>query len=99
MRPVRPVRVIAIAAHVVRLVNNAICQVPVLCNLAACALGSRRWTRAALLAEQAISLDPAAWKAHSRRVGLVAGWMSQGVGARVGDAWIYARDGESLKKS
>lgn len=45
-------------------------QVPVLCNLAACALAQRQWARAVLLCDYALALDPRAWKAHARKVTL-----------------------------
>jgi hypothetical protein len=43
-------------------------QVPVLCNLVACALAQRKWTRAVLLADHALNLDPTNWKALARKV-------------------------------
>ena len=39
-------------------------QVPVLCNLAACALQTRKWSRTIALTTMALDLDPGAWKAH-----------------------------------
>jgi len=42
-------------------------QVPVLCNLTACALQCRRFNRAVVLADTALALDPECWKAHSRK--------------------------------
>ena len=43
-------------------------QVPVLCNLVACALAQRKWSRAVLLADHALELDPTNWKALARKV-------------------------------
>jgi hypothetical protein len=43
-------------------------QVPVLCNLAACALAQRKWLKAGLLCDYALALDPMNWKARARKV-------------------------------